>query len=142
MLARKPIHPYAYFSFSTQPQVNMTITTDEDIEYLNSILEFRQALHPITPPPDASAFHYANAMFIEPAYDADLPPLNLTPDGRKLTYSNALKGPSMAAWQKSNAAELVKVIDTTKTMHPIHFVDIPVDRHETSDITIPKSRKS
>ena len=67
-------------------------------------------------------------MFIESAYDDDLPPLNLTPDGRKLTYSNAPKGPTMEAWQKSNAAEFVKLIKTTKTMHPIHFADIPVDR--------------
>jgi hypothetical protein len=67
-------------------------------------------------------------MFIESAYDADLPPLNITPDGRKLTYSNALKGPTMEAWQKSNTSGFVKLIETTKTMHPIHFVDIPIDR--------------
>ena len=72
------------------PQANMTTTTDGDIQYLNSILEFRQALHPAIPSPNASAFLDANTMFIESAYDADLPPLNLTPDGRKLTYSNAL----------------------------------------------------
>jgi hypothetical protein len=67
-------------------------------------------------------------MFIESAYDTDLPPLKLTPDGRKRTYSNALKGPSMEDWQKSNAPKFVKLIDTTKIMHPIHFADIPVDR--------------
>ena len=115
-------------SRKTLPQANMLTTTDEDIEYLNSILEFRQALHPLTPSPAPSPFLDAHAMFIESAYDADLPPLNLTPDGRKLTYSNALKGPTMEAWQKSNAAEFVKLIKTTKTMHPIHFADIPVDR--------------
>ena len=75
----------------------MTTTTDEEIKYLNSIIEFRQALHPLTPSIDA------NAMFIKSAYDADLPPLNLTPDGCKLTYSIALKGPIMEAWQKLNA---------------------------------------
>jgi len=115
-------------SRKTLPQANMTTTTDDDIKYLNSILEFRQALHPATPSPNASAFLDANAMFIESAYDADLPPLNLTPDGRKLTYSNALKGLTMEAWQKSNAAEFVELIETTKTMHPIHFADIPTDR--------------
>ena len=67
-------------------------------------------------------------MFIESAYDAYLPPLNLIPDGRKLTYSNALKGPSMEEWQKANAAKFVKLMDTTKTMHPLHFADIPVDQ--------------
>jgi len=83
--------------------------------------KFRQALHPVTPSSDASAFLDANAMFIESAYDADLPPLNITPDDHKLTYSNALKGPSIEDWQKANAAEFVKHIDTTKTIHPIHF---------------------
>ena len=103
-------------------------TTDEDIKYLNSILEFRQALHPVTPIPNKSAFLNVNAMSIESVYYTDPPPLNLTPDGRKLIYSNALKGPTMEAWQKSNAAEFVKLIKETETMHPIHFADTPIDR--------------
>jgi len=107
-----------------QPATVPTSTTDKDIKYLNSIIEFRQALHPVTPSPNASAFLDANAMFIESAYDADFPPLNRIPDGRKLTYSNALKGPSMEEWQKSNIGEFVKRIETTKTMHRIHFADI------------------
>jgi len=69
-------------------------------------------------------------MSIESAYDADLPPLNLTSDGRKLTYSNELKGPPMEGWQKANATEFIKFINTTNTMHPIRFADIPVDRRE------------
>jgi hypothetical protein len=67
-------------------------------------------------------------MSIESTCDPDLPPLNITPDGRKLTYSNALKGPTMEKWKQSNAAEFVKLIKTTKTMRPIHFSDIPIDR--------------
>jgi len=51
-------------------------------------------------------------MSIESTYDPDLPPLNITPDGRKLTYSNALKGPTMEKWKQSNAAEFVKLIKT------------------------------
>jgi len=61
-------------------------------------------------------------------YDADLPPTNLTPDERELTYSNALKDPLMEEWEKSNAAEFVKLVDISKTMHPIYFADLPVDR--------------
>ena len=91
--------------------------TDEDIKYLNSILEFWQALHPVTSYFDESVFLDVNALFIEWAYDADLPSLNLSPDD-----------PQMEERQKSNEAEFIKFIDTTKTMHSIHFADIPPDR--------------
>ena len=106
----------------------MTTGTYVDITYLNSILEFRQALHPVSQQYNGSAFLDANTLFIESACDANFPPLNPEPDGHKLTYSNALKDPSMELLQKSNAAEFIKLIENTKIMHPIHFADIPPDR--------------
>jgi len=43
-------------------------------------------------------------------------------------YSIALKSPLMEEWKKSNADEFIKLIDTIKTMHLIHFADILPDR--------------
>ena len=79
----------------SQSQANVAMQLDTDTEHLNTILEFRQSLHPITGPSSNSGFIEANALSIEATYDPDLPPLNLTPGSRKLTYSNALKDPTM-----------------------------------------------
>jgi len=43
----------------------MTTETDVNITYLNSILEFRQALHPVISQYDESAFLDVNALSIE-----------------------------------------------------------------------------
>ena len=39
-----------------------------------------------------------------------------------------MKGPTFQEWLKANHKEFVKLIETTKTMRPIQFNDIPLDR--------------
>ena len=68
-------------------------------------------------------------------FDADGAPtadacraLNLTTDGKKLTYARAMREPDAANWQTANDVEFHKLIKDTQTMEAIHRADIPRDR--------------
>lgn len=58
--------------------------------------------------------------------------LNLTIDGRPLTYRLAKQGPDVESWEEAEAAELRKLLDTG-TIRPTHLRLIPADRR--GDIT-------
>ena len=49
------------------------------------------------------------------------PVLNLDELGRPLTFRSALAGPHKAQWRKGNGDELVKLVETTRTLTPVHF---------------------
>ncbi len=59
--------------------------------------------------------------------------LNLTPSGQPLTFRLAISGKDSAQWLAADDDEFVRLIDTTGTMKPIKFSDIPRDR--LKDIT-------
>jgi hypothetical protein len=63
----------------------------------------------------------------------DISTLNLTADGRPLTYKAALNGPDRACWQTAEVEELIRLIQTTKTLVPIHRTAVPVERR--GDVT-------
>jgi hypothetical protein len=60
------------------------------------------------------------------------PPLNVNPDGSPLTYRTATHGLDSANWQLAEDQEIDRLLQT-KTMHPIHLSQQPLDRR--ADIT-------
>ena len=55
-------------------------------------------------------------------------PLNLDHNGKPLTYKTALQGPNSVSWIAANSAEFRRLIQKSKTMHPIMHDKIPADR--------------
>jgi len=68
---------------------------------------------------------YAAVLPIPEAY---IPPaLNLDINGKPLTYRSAKNGPDRLVWERAEADELIRLLDT-KTIVPIRYSDIPADR--------------
>jgi hypothetical protein len=60
------------------------------------------------------------------------PILNLTDDGKVLTFRSAMRSKDAHLWTESNGEELARLIDT-KTLCPIHRKDQPIEqRHLTT----------
>ena len=60
------------------------------------------------------------------------PILNLTEDGKVLTYRSAMRSNYAQLWTASNGEELARLIDT-KTLCPVHRKDQPIEqRHLTT----------
>ena len=55
-------------------------------------------------------------------------PLNLDHNGKPLTYKTDFQGPNVAHWISANSAEFRRLIQKTKTMHPIMHDQLPPDR--------------
>jgi hypothetical protein len=49
------------------------------------------------------------------------PVLNLDPSGAPLTFKSALSGPFRSQWLLASDTELVKLVETTRTLCPVHF---------------------
>ena len=57
-----------------------------------------------------------------------MPALNLTSDGKPLSYTRVMEGPDAAKWKVADIEEFERLIETTKTMRPIHSHEQPADR--------------
>ena len=53
------------------------------------------------------------------------PVLNLDPSGSPLTFRSALSGPHRLQWLLASDTELVKLVETTRTICPVHFAASP-----------------
>jgi hypothetical protein len=63
-----------------------------------------------------------------PIPEAYIPPaLNLDIHGKPLTYRSAKNGPDRLVWERAEADELIRLLDT-QTIVPIKYSDIPKDR--------------
>jgi hypothetical protein len=72
-------------------------------------------------------YHRAYAAVV-PIPEAYIPPaLNLDIHGKPLTYRSAKNGPDHLVWERAEADELIRLLDT-KTIVPIKYSDIPEDR--------------
>jgi hypothetical protein len=68
---------------------------------------------------------YAAILHIPEAY---IPPaLNLDVNGKPLTYRSAKNGPDRLVWERAEADELIRLLDS-KTIVPIKYREIPEDR--------------
>ena len=68
---------------------------------------------------------YAAVLPIPEAY---IPPaLNLDVNGKPLTYRSAKNGPDRLLWERAEADELIRLLDS-ETIVPIRFSDIPENR--------------
>ena len=54
-------------------------------------------------------------------------PLNLDVNGKPLTYRSAKNGPDRLIWERAEADELIRLLDSS-TIVPIRYSDIPEDR--------------
>jgi hypothetical protein len=54
-------------------------------------------------------------------------PLNVNPDGSPLTYRTATRGEESEQWKSAEDTEKDRLLET-KTMHPIHLHQQPLDR--------------
>jgi len=70
------------------------------------------------------------AFFAEGTYNATLGILNTNPDGTPLKHRQALNGPNREQWQQADDLEFTKLFETTKTLCPIHYTDVPTDRRK------------
>ena len=55
------------------------------------------------------------------------PALNLDANGKPLTYRSAKNGPDKLLWERAEADELIRLLDS-ETIVPIRFSDIPENR--------------
>ena len=60
----------------------------------------------------------------------DVTTLNLDVRGNPLKWSTALKSEDRDAWVAADAAEFIRLIETTQTMRPIHPQDQPAERRK------------
>ncbi len=68
---------------------------------------------------------YAAVLPIPEAY---IPPaLNLDVNGKPLTYRSAKNGPDHLIWERAEADELIRLLDSS-TIVPIRYSEIPEDR--------------
>jgi hypothetical protein len=58
--------------------------------------------------------------------------LNLSPEGKPLSFRTAIQGPNSSDWFEASDVEFSKLLDT-KCIHPIHQHELPVDRRR--DVT-------
>jgi hypothetical protein len=56
--------------------------------------------------------------------------LNLTSDGKQLTYRGVMRGDDRDLWSIASGNELIKLIVDTKTLVPIHRHDQPADQRQ------------
>ena len=49
------------------------------------------------------------------------PVLNLNPSGSPLTFRSAVKGPFRAQWLRASDNELIKLVETSRTLCPVHL---------------------
>ncbi len=55
-----------------------------------------------------------------PSSSASAPVLNLDGRGEPLTFRSALAGPHGDQWRQANATELVKLVETSRSLTPVH----------------------
>ncbi len=60
-------------------------------------------------------------MVRDPRFSNGAPVLNLDPSGSPLTFRSALSGPYHLQWLLASDTELVKLVETTCTLCPVHF---------------------
>ncbi len=63
--------------------------------------------------------------FLPAVSSAGAPVLNRNPSGSPLTFRSALSGPYRAQWLLASDTELVKLVETTRTLCPVHFASSP-----------------
>ena len=76
---------------------------------------------------------YANHASGSQSTTVDISKLNLTADGRPLTYRAALAGEDASRWRTAEVEELIRLIRTSKTLVPIPRDSVPTDRRR--DVT-------
>ena len=74
----------------------------------------------------------ANAILSKEPRTADSPPLNLTKDGKPISFSSEIKGPNSNYWIEANDEEFVRLFDS-KTLNPTVYSDIP--QNERKNVT-------
>ena len=58
------------------------------------------------------------------------PLLNLTPEGKQLTYRGVMRGDDQKLWGEASGKELIKLIVDRKTLVPIHRHEQPADQRQ------------
>ena len=67
-------------------------------------------------------------------------PLNVNPDGSPLTYRTATRGEESEQWKNAEDTEKDRLLET-KTMHPIHLHQQPLDRRDGTIYYNPKPKE-
>jgi hypothetical protein len=75
-----------------------------------------------------------------PIYGRSSAALNMTDDGRPLTYRLAKSGPDKAQWDKADDVELSRLLDSA-TLHPIHAHEQPPDRRKDTTYYNPQIKE-
>jgi len=64
-------------------------------------------------------------------HSSDLSPiLNLTKDGKQLTYRNVMRGDDQDLWEAASGIEFIKLVVDRKTLVPIHPHEQPADQRK------------
>ena len=91
-----------------------------------------------TTPTDDPTYHLHNINHLAHANAAA--PLNVNPDGSPLTFRTATRGIDRPSWKVAEDTEISRLV-TTKTMHPIHLHQQPLDRRGDTTYYNPKPKE-
>jgi hypothetical protein len=76
-------------------------------------------------PPHAPTWFPPSALSRLPSDLSPAPVLNLDAAGKPLTFRSAISGPFGQQWAIGDGEELVKLVETTHTLTPVHFTSSP-----------------
>jgi hypothetical protein len=78
-------------------------------------------LRPPLPPPSPLRPTYNPPPLSSSVLDSSTPVLNLNSRGKPLTFASAMSGPYSAQWAQGDGDELIKLLETSRTLCPVHF---------------------
>ena len=107
----------AYSTISTS--FSSELVSHDAIEQADAEREFQSALAESVPP----SLGFSGMAKVHAA-------LNLTDDGKPITYSNVKNGPHAVQWQQAESEEYSRLTDT-ETIKPMHVCDLPSGRKST-----------
>jgi hypothetical protein len=82
-------------------------------------------------PQRVSRHNFARAQAYSTFHSSQTSPLlNITPDGKQLTYRGVMRGEDQDLWGAASGAELIKLIVERKTLVPIHKHEQPADQRK------------
>ena len=101
---------------------------------------------PLPPPvPSNPTWFLPPSTSLPAVSSAGAPVLNLDPSGSPLTFRSALSGPHRLQWLLASDTELVKLVETTRTLCPVHFASssptyfnpVPKEKWSLSSLLLP-----
>ena len=122
--------------------------TTDHLAYAAAASDFACPPWPLTPDhtPDsvpitstAPTYHSHNINHLAHT-NAVVTPLNVNPDGSPLTFRTATRGIDRPSWKVAEDTEISRLL-TTKTMHPIHLQQQPLDRRSDTTYYNPKPKE-